>query len=58
MFKVAVYGKMFFEYENLELYGAIGMNMYWNYNNKPGQDMFLPQASVGVKWTGLNNDWF
>ena len=34
------------------------MNMYWNYNNKPGQDMFLPQASVGVKWTGLNNDWF
>lgn len=58
MFKVAVYGKMFFTYENLELYGAIGMNMYWNYNNKPGQDMFLPQASVGVKWTGLNNDWF
>ncbi len=57
LLKLAFYGKLRFPWPSLELYGAMGFNMYWNYNNKAGDDRFLPQATIGIRWTGINPEW-
>ena len=58
LFKIALYGNYnFYEY-NLELVAATGFNNYFNYNHQQGIYRFVPQVTIGVRWHGLNNDWF
>lgn len=52
-----IYGSYKFEYCNLEVYTSVAFNTYFNYEFT-GKTVFLPQATIGIKWTGINKDWF
>lgn len=52
-----IYGSYKWNYYNLELYAAMAFSTYFNYNFE-SQISFLPQATIGIKWTGINNTWF
>ena len=56
--KLAAFGGYRFDEYNLELFGAFGINSYFNYNREKGVNVTLPQFSFGVKWTGLKAEWF
>lgn len=58
LIKIAAFGDYTFDNLNLTLYAAACVNTYFNYNNDLGATMVLPQATIGVKWTGINMDWF
>lgn len=58
LFKVDLTGGYTFSQANLEIYGGIGLNTYFNYENMKGETRFVPQAVIGLKWYGLDWDWF
>lgn len=52
-----IYGSYRFDDTNLEIYASSAFSTYINYNFS--QDtQFLPQLSIGIKWTGINTSWF
>ena len=53
-----IYGSYLFENYNLQIYSSIAFSTYFNYDFIKGKTEFLPQATIGIKWTGINNDWF
>lgn len=53
-----VYGSYSFDYYNLKIYASIAFNTYFNYEFTKGKTEFLPQATIGIKWTGINTNWF
>lgn len=58
LIKIAAFGDYTFDNLNLTLYAAACVNTYFNYNNDHGVTKVLPQATIGVKWTGINMNWF
>ena len=58
LFQPVIYGKYIFDYYNLELCASAAFSTYFNYNFNKGEPAFLPQFSIGLKWTGINNNWF
>ena len=58
LLKIALFGNYEFSEYNLDLFAALGINSYFNFNHETGNTQVLPQFSFGVKWNGLNLDWF
>ena len=58
LFKVDITGGYVFDEINLELFGGVGLNTYFNFENQHGVVFFVPQATIGIKWTGINPSWF
>ena len=53
LIKFTGYGSYNMTRYGLSFYGAAGMNTYFNYDNVKGETKFLPQATVGIKWSAL-----
>ena len=48
-----------FDVPNIELYLGLAGHVYWNYGGDSSRDgVFRPQASIGVRWTGLDKAWW
>ncbi len=53
-----IYSSYTWDYYNLEVYVSTAFSTYFNYDFHKGETRFLPQFTIGVRWTGINNDWF
>ena len=51
-------GSYTFRDYNIELFLACGVSTYFNYCFDKNNVQCFPQATIGVKWTGLNPSWF
>lgn len=53
-----IYGSYTWDYYNLEVYVSSAFSTYFNYDFHKGETRFLPQFTIGVRWKGINTDWF
>lgn len=53
LIKLTGYGNYNIQRYGLSFYAAAGINTYFNYDNVQGEMKFLPQATVGMKWSAL-----